>query len=61
MAKGNQPPADDITLRDVINHMNHKFGLIDSKFDGLEGKMNKGFQSLGLMLGNTAHRFARTT
>jgi hypothetical protein len=29
-------PADDITLRDVINHMNHKFGVIETRLDGLD-------------------------
>jgi hypothetical protein len=46
VAKGNQPPAEDIALRDVIEHMNHKFGLIDANFDALDGKMSKGFHSL---------------
>ncbi len=34
MAKPKQP-ANDITLRDVINHMNHKFDLVDARFDNL--------------------------
>jgi hypothetical protein len=40
MAAGNQPPADDITLRDVIDHMNHKFSLIEAKMGALDGKMD---------------------
>jgi hypothetical protein len=50
MTKPKQPPADDITLRDVINHMNHKFDLvelrfdsIDRRFDTLERKVEDGF------------------
>jgi DNA-binding IscR family transcriptional regulator len=41
MTKGKQPPADDITLRDVINHMNHKFDLIDSRFDKIDQRFDK--------------------
>lgn len=43
MVKGDQPPADDITLRDVIEHMNHKFDMVEARFDKLERKVEDGF------------------
>jgi hypothetical protein len=47
MGKGKQPPADDISLRDVIDHMNHKFTLIENKvndgFQKLDRRMEQGF------------------
>jgi hypothetical protein len=41
MRKGKQSPAGDITLRDVLNHMNHKFDSVEARFDKIDLRFDK--------------------